>query len=128
MKKIIRNISFASLMMMATMPGMAASAPASAGSGGDALCALIMKMMGVFKILRTLAFVGAAFYIAGWAWSYISKGEAKMDDIQKKGIGLLVGFTLLFGIGVVLSFLMSQGGMNMIGCSAQLASWGAGNF
>jgi len=69
------------------------------------VCPLIDSMQGVFKILRTLAFVGAAFAIAGWAWGFISAGEAKMDDLKKRGIGLLVGFTLLFSIGMVLQFL-----------------------
>jgi hypothetical protein len=81
-----------------------AGAAHAAAVGGDP-CILILQMMPVFRTLRTLAFVGAAFMIAGWAWGYISKGEAKMDDLKKQGIGLLVGFTLLFGIGIVLQFL-----------------------
>lgn len=86
----------------------------------DGVCELISKMQDVFQILRVLAFVGSGFYIAGWAWDYISKGEAKMDDLKKKGTGLLVGFTLLFAIGVVLSFVLSAAGQEAIGCSAQL--------
>lgn len=86
----------------------------------DGVCQLIEKMQDVFQILRVLAFVGSGFYIAGWAWDYISKGEAKMDDLKKKGTGLLVGFTLLFAIGIVLSFVLSAAGQEMIGCSEQL--------
>lgn len=71
---------------------------------GD-VCALINGMQDVFKTLRTLAFVGAAFTIAGWAYGFITAGEAKLDDAKKKGIGLLVGFTLLFSIGILLQFL-----------------------
>ena len=68
-------------------------------------CVLIGGMQGVFRTLRTLAFVGAAFMIAGWAWGYISSGKAELKDVKDKGIGLLVGFALLFGIGIVLQFL-----------------------
>lgn len=96
MKKLMKQFAFAGFAIIAAM-GMANAA-------GN-VCLLIGEMQGVFKTLRTLAFVGAGFMIAGWAWGYISKGEAKMEDLKGKGIGLLVGFTLLFGIGVVLQFL-----------------------
>ncbi len=76
----------------------------AAAVGGDA-CALIVAMMPVFRTLRTLAFIGAAFCIAGWAWGYISKGDVELKDIQAKGVGLLVGFALLMGIGLFLQFL-----------------------
>lgn len=82
----------------------AAGAADAAGAGGDA-CTLISGMMPVFNTLRTLAFIGAAFCIAGWAWGFISGGKAEMKDVKDKGIGLLVGFALLFGIGIVLQFL-----------------------
>lgn len=95
MKKLVLGM----FVVFAAM-GVASAAPV----GGDP-CILINSMQGVFKTLRTLAFVGAAFCIAGWAWGYISKGEAKMDELKTKGIGLLVGFTLLFSIGIVLQFL-----------------------
>lgn len=88
----------------------------------EGVCALIEKMQDVFQILRVLAFVGSGFYIAGWAWDYISKGEAKMDDLKKKGTGLLVGFTLLFAIGVVLSFVLSAAGQDAIGCKEVLTN------
>lgn len=90
------------------------SAAHADGNAGNA-CVLVQSMQGVFKTLRTLAFVGAAFAIAGWAWGFISGGEAKMDDLKKKGIGLLVGFTLLFGIGVILSFLPGMAGCASVG-------------
>jgi len=116
MKKLITKLNVAIIAAMAATPAMAAPA-------GNGLCALIIKMHDVFALLRTLAFVGAAFVIAGWAWGYISKGEVKMDDLKNKGTGMLVGFVLLFGIGVVLSFFMSQGGMNLIGCTNVLQNW-----
>lgn len=91
---------FALVAIMAT----GGVAMASATGAADP-CALIAGMQGVFRTLRTLAFAGAAFFIAQWAWGYISKGDVKMDDVKDKGTGLLVGFTLLFGIGIVLQFL-----------------------
>ena len=98
--------------LVAVFAGMGAANAAT----GD-VCTLIASMQGVFKTLRTLAFVGAGFMIAGWAWGYITAGEAKMDDLKKKGTGLLVGFTLLFGIGIVLQFL------GPISQCANLANW-----
>ncbi len=77
MKKIITKLNVAIIAAMVSVPAMAA--PSTNG-----LCQLIQQMQGVFNILRTLAFVGAAFVIAGWAWGYISKGEVKMDDLQKR--------------------------------------------
>ena len=125
MKKLMRKLGFAGVATIAgTAVAMAAQAPAGAGVNTSGLCALIGQMYGVFQILRTLAFVGAAFIIAGWAWGYISKGEVKLDDLQKKGTGMLVGFVLLFGIGVVLQFFLSSTGLGMIGCSDLITSWG----
>ena len=92
----------------------------------DGLCGIINEMYNVFKILRTLAFVGAAFIIAGWAWGYISAGKGvDMEDLKKKGTGMLVGFVLLFGIGVVLQFfIFSDTGLSMIGCEDVIKQWG----
>ena len=106
MKKILNKVNFAIIAIMTSVPAFADSD----------MCELIRKMKGVFGLLRTLAFVGAAFYIAGWAWKYISSGEAKPDDLKKQGIGLLVGFSMLFMIGVILSFLLSATGQHTIGC------------
>jgi hypothetical protein len=117
MKKVMNKINFAIIGLMVAMPAFAA------GPATNGVCALIKRLHGVFEILRIMAFVGAAFYIAGWAWDYISKGEAKMDDIKKKGIGLLVGFSLLFIIGLVLSFVLSAAGQNAIGCQEELVKW-----
>lgn len=125
MKNLMKKLGFAGVATIAgTAVAMAAQAPAGAGVNTSGLCALIGQMYGVFQILRTLAFVGAAFIIAGWAWGYISKGEVKLDDLQKKGTGMLVGFVLLFGIGVVLQFFLSSTGLGMIGCSDLITSWG----
>lgn len=126
MKNILKKIGFAGF---ATLAGasVALAAPAAGGVSNDGLCALIGQMYGVFKILRTLAFVGAAFIIAGWAWGYIKDGGGKdgmIEDLKKKGTGMLVGFVLLFGIGVVLSFFLSSTGLNAIGCDSVILNWG----
>ncbi len=103
--------------LTAIVAGMGAASAANAGFGGNA-CALIANMMPVFRTLRTLAFLGAAFVIAGWAWGYIQAGDVKKDDLKDKGVGLLVGFSLLFGIGIVLQFVGP-----ITGCEAQIATW-----
>ena len=116
MKKIMNKANFAIVGLVASM------APAMAADNG--LCNLVKELGGLLGMLRTLAFIGAGFTIAGWAWSYISKGEVKLDDIQKKGIGLLVGFVLLFGVGMVLSFLMSAAAPGgSLNCAAQFQAW-----
>lgn len=121
MKNVLKKLGFAGVIVLAgAVPALAAVAGNSAG-----LCGLIGQMYSVFKILRTLAFVGAAFIIAGWAWGYISKpGDMKLDDLKTKGTGMLVGFVLLFGIGVVLQFfLFTNAGLNMIDCPELIQNW-----
>lgn len=124
MKNILKKIGLAGVVVLAAGgAAMAAGAAGGVGVNESGLCALIGQMYGVFKILRTLAFVGAAFIIAGWAWGYISKGEVKMDDLRNKGTGMLVGFVLLFGIGVVLQFFLSSAGLEIIGCQNVIMNW-----
>ena len=124
MKNLLKKIGFAGLVIIAG--GAAAlAAPAAAGVSNNGLCMLIRQMYGVFEILRTLAFVGAAFIIAGWAWGYIKDGKGvDMEDLRKKGTGMLVGFILLFVIGIVLSFFLSSTGLDAIGCKDIILSWG----
>ena len=124
MKKLLQKFGVAGIVVLAG--GAAALANGAAGVGVDqsGLCALIGQMQGVFKILRTLAFVGAAFIIAGWAWGYISSGKFEMEDLRKKGTGMLVGFVLLFGIGIVLQFFLSSTGLELIGCQDAILNWG----
>lgn len=124
MKGLLKKIGFAGAVIMAgaSMPALATAAAGGVSEAG--LCGLIQQMYGVFKILRTLAFVGAAFIIAGWAWGYISKpGDMNLEDLKKKGTGMLVGFVLLFGIGVVLQFFLSSTGLGLIGCKDIIMSW-----
>lgn len=106
MKKLIKKLNFAIVGIMASAPAMAAQS----GSMDKVLCELAEQFGEIFGLLRTLAFVGAGVTIAGWAWGYISKGEVKFDDLQKKGIGMLVGFFLLFGVGALLSVFMAMTG------------------
>ena len=78
-------------------------------------------------MLRTLAFLGAGFTIAGWAWGWISKpDEIKVEDlVKKKGLPMLIGFILLFGIGTVLQLLSTAGGLKTLGidCPAIFTGW-----
>ena len=128
MKSLLKKIGVAGFVMLAG--GAAALAAPAAGGvvavNADGLCGIINEMYDVFKILRTLAFVGAAFIIAGWAWGYISAGKGvDMEDLKKKGTGMLVGFVLLFGIGVVLQFfIFSNTGLSAIGCEEVIKQWG----
>ena len=121
MKKIMNKINFALIAVMTSAPAFAALSKTDV-QVESGMCDLIKSLHNVFNYLRIAAFIGAAFYIAGWAWEFISKGESKMDTIKGKGMGLLVGFSLLFIIGAILSFIMSATGMNLMGCDA-LKKW-----
>lgn len=117
MKKIMNKINFALIGLMMTIPAFAADAVGDKSiKVDDGMCELITRLHDVFKILQIMAFIGAAFYIAGWAWGFISSGKVDTEDVKKKGIALLVGFGLLFMIGAVLTFVMSASGMKLMGC------------
>lgn len=115
MKKLFDKVRFYSIlavMALASSPVFAADGDAEA-----AICNLLRKLAPLFKVLSILAFVGAGFIIAGWAWGFISAGKVTVDDIKGKGIGMLVGFVLLFAIGALLQFLMtSTGGSGYFNC------------
>ena len=120
MKKIMDKINFAIIAVMASAPAFAVPADTTG------LCALVNNLKDVFHYIRLLAFVGAAFMIAGWAWTYISKaGDDKngvsIEDVKKKGVGLLIGFALLFMVGAVLTFIMSTPGLEGMGCD--MSDW-----
>lgn len=107
MRNLVKKINFAIISMMVSVPAMAA-VPANMN---DALCKLAAQFGGIFSTLRLLAFVGAGFIIAQWAWGYISKpGDLKLDDVKTKGVGMLVGFIMLFAIGAILSAFLSMAG------------------
>lgn len=117
MKNYAKVLVCAAIVALVVVPAQAAwTVP-------DGMCKLIEKMQDVFKTLRVLAFVGAGFYMAGWAWGYISKGEAKMDDLKSKGTGLLVGFVLLFAIGVIITFLMGAADSGGTPCAQLTGGW-----
>ena len=110
MKKIMNKVNFAIVAAMV-------SSPAFAVVNESAMCLFMKDLRGVFNMLRTFAFIGAAFMIAGWAWGYISKPkDMSMDDLKTKGTGLLDGFILLFSVGLVLQFLVSASGGRALGC------------
>ena len=118
MKNYAKVLVFAAVVALIAVPAQAFTVPAG-------LCELIGKMQDVFKILRILAFVGAGFYMAGWAWEYIKAPpkDGMMEDMKKKGTSLLVGFILLFAIGVVISFLLSASGATGESCSQLTSGW-----
>ena len=124
MKNLLKKLGFAGIVVLTGASAALAAVAGGAGVNNSGLCNLIGRMYGVFQILRTLAFVGAAFIIAGWAWGYISRGKFEMEDLRKKGTGMLVGFVLLFGIGIVLQFFLSSAGLGLIGCQDVILNWG----
>lgn len=116
MKKVMNKINFAIVSMMVASPAFAAV-------NDKAICTFIADLRGVFRMLQTFCFIGAAFMIASWAWGYISKpGDMKMEDLKNKGSGLLVGFILLFSVGLILRFLLSATGQSYLGCP-ELLNW-----
>ena len=105
----MKKVGFALLTLLVVAPAMAATA--GLPDMKQTVCELMAQFGSVFSILRILAFVGAGFSIAGWAWGWIQKPESfKKDDIETKGIGLVVGFIVLFGIGAIISAFMSMTG------------------
>lgn len=117
MKKLIQKTSFASLMLFAMTIGSARAADMPDFSKN--ICELVGKMGSLFGTLRTLAFIGAAFIIASWAWGYISSGKIELKDVKEKGVGMLVGFILLFSVGVIISVFMPGNGV----CADAFNTW-----
>ena len=119
MKNIMNKVNFAIISMMIASPAFAVNE--------RAICSLLDELKGVFNMLRTFCFIGAAFMIAGWAWGYISKGkigdkDGAMEELKSKGTALLVGFILLFAVGIILNFLLSAAGGRTFGCPG-LGEW-----
>ncbi len=125
MKKIMNKMNFAIIAIMSSVSAFAASAGVGdIDTNSSGLCSLVRQFGKVFEILRTLAFVGAAFYIAGWAWDFISKGKAEMKDVKEKGTGLLVGFLLLVSVSLILTFITSTFGLHTMGCLTDIKNLG----
>ena len=107
MKKVSNYFLMASVFVMANVPAFAE----------DGVCKLITGLKPVINTLRTLAFVGAAFLLMDWAWGYIKDpGKATKDDMKDKGVGMLVGFFLLFSVGLILQFVGSTTGAEFFNC------------
>lgn len=117
-KKILKNFVVAGLIVVVTV-GVASAAGRGLAVSKE-VCDLIKELQGIFKLLRTIAFIGAAFFIAGWAWGWLAAGEFKMDEAKKKGIALLVGFLLLFSVGILLSIALSG---QITGCAEFFSGW-----
>lgn len=127
MKKHLKTIGLAAVLSFAAISGYAAEA--TSGNGGqnwDGICNLVNKFKDIFQLLRTFAFVGAAFTMATWAWGFISAGKVDkpMDEVKNKGLSLLIGTALLFGVGVILELLINavgQGGS--LNCEGFYSGW-----
>jgi hypothetical protein len=109
MKKLIRIIGFGAFAILI-------ASTAYADMDTNSLCTLVNELKGVFNILRTLAFVGAAFVIASIGWDAIIKKEYKWtEDGKKHLIAMIVGFTLLFSVGIILTFLTNGKLLSCVG-------------
>ena len=99
--------------------------PALAAGDISGMCELIAEMQDIFKLIRTLAFVGAGFLLAKYAWEAISTGKLNgeadlVKGAQKTGVPMLVGLILLFAIGTILQVLSSATGAELMGCSTEI--------
>ena len=105
------RLRFYSMFVMSALISSSAFAEGSTGAT-TAVLELVKDLKPIFEVLSILAFVGAGFIIAGWAWGFIAAGEVKFDDVKKKGMGMIIGFILLFAIGAILRFLVGVAGGN----------------
>lgn len=93
----------------------------AAVTGNIGICDLIS----VFKTLRTLVFVGAGFILAKYDLGAIATGkiggkDSIADGLKEIGIPMIVGFALLFSIGILLGFVING---NNFGCDALTNGW-----
>jgi hypothetical protein len=118
MKKIMNKVNFAIVSVMATMSS-------SFAADYTQLCNLINRLGDLLKILRIMAFIGAGFYVTLWAWEFIKAGKVDSAKVQEKGVGLLIGFVLLFAVGALLTFLIGAAAPDgALGCAqAAFAKW-----
>ncbi len=116
MKKISKYFLMASVFLTVNVPMAFAD---------TAVCELVKRLGTVINTLRTLAFVGAAFLLMDWAWGYIKDpSKATKDDMKDKGVGMFIGFFILFGVGFLLQFVGSEGGQSYLGCVSKAFSAG----
>ena len=112
------------MIFMAICLGMFTD-PALAAGNIRGMCELIAEMKGIFTLIRTLAFVGAGFLLAKYAWEAISTGKLNgeadlVKGAQKTGVPMLVGLILLFAIGTILQVLSSATGVELMGCKDEI--------
>ena len=116
MKNYAKVLVFAAIVALIIVPAQALTV-------STPVCNLVGEMQKVFRLLRILAFIGAGFYIADWAGGFISAGKVDMAKAKEKGIGLLVGFTLLFIIGVMISVVLGVTDENGTNCDKLTEGW-----
>lgn len=108
-KKISKYFLVATTFVMVHLPVFAVQ--------NKAACDLIEDLKDVIHVLRTLAFIGAAFVLMDMAWGWIKKpDDLTKDKLKDTGIGMFVGFFLLFSVGVILQFVGSTKGADYFGC------------
>jgi membrane protease YdiL (CAAX protease family) len=106
--KISKYFLIVSTFVMANLPAFAVE--------NKGACELIKSLKPVIQTLRTLAFIGAAFVLMDWAWGWIKDGKVEKDKLKDQGIGMFVGFFVLFGVGMILQFVGSTAGADYFGC------------
>lgn len=107
------------VVAMAVFPALATV------TGNNGICDLIQQLQSGFKTLRTLAFVDAEFILAKYGWKAIATGKiggkgSIADGLKEIGIPMIVGFALLFSIGILLGVFTSD---NNFGCDALTNGW-----
>ncbi len=126
MKKAVNKLNFFIVGLMASVTS-AVAADSDTTTTANGICTLVEKLGDLLGTLRTMAFIGAGFLIAQWAWEFITKPEeVKLDKLKPKGVGMVVGFILLFGIGLVIGFLMDVAGK--AGCADEFIEWSVGSI
>ena len=91
------------------------------------ICGLIKELSVLLTVLKVLAFAGAAFVLAAWAWDWITKGGSGdinlLEDAKKRGIAMFVGFTLLMLVASIIQFLPG-----FAGCKNEFSNFGQENI
>lgn len=127
MKKYItdKKLLFLSVFLFAVaITNSATAAETAVFQVSPEMCELIEKLQETFKLLRILAFLGAGFILAKYGWEAISSGKIGGKDliegVKTSGIAMIVGFALLFMVGVVITFILNG---RATGCDALMHGW-----
>ena len=132
-RKIAKTGLLSALLLGILMPlAMAADPGAAKKAANEAtkveiskdMCELIKSLQGVFKTLRILAFIGAAFLLARAGWDAILTGKLGGKDKVTEGaiavgMPMIIGFAILFMIGILLGALANG---RITGCNGVLFS------